>query len=41
MIVSGGENVFPLEVENLIAGREDIFEAAVIGVGPCSGRGST
>ncbi|MFQ6396481.1 acyl-CoA synthetase [Nocardia sp. KC 131] len=32
MIVSGGENVFPLEVENLIAGREDIFEAAVIGV---------
>ncbi|MGX1776215.1 acyl-CoA synthetase [Nocardia brasiliensis] len=32
MIVSGGENVFPLEVENLIAGREDIFEAAVVGV---------
>ncbi|MFG1791352.1 acyl-CoA synthetase [Nocardia sp. NPDC049149] len=32
MIVSGGENVFPLEVENLIAGRDDIFEAAVIGV---------
>ncbi|MFR9751306.1 acyl-CoA synthetase [Nocardia sp. 004] len=32
MIVSGGENVFPLEVENLLAGREDIFEAAVVGV---------
>ncbi|MEV6430683.1 acyl-CoA synthetase [Nocardia sp. NPDC051463] len=32
MIVSGGENVYPLEVENLIAGREDIFEAAVVGV---------
>ncbi|MBF6297058.1 acyl-CoA synthetase [Nocardia amamiensis] len=32
MIVSGGENVFPLEVENLIAGRDDIFEAAVVGV---------
>ncbi|MET7769610.1 acyl-CoA synthetase [Nocardia sp. NPDC005366] len=32
MIVSGGENVFPLEVENLIASRDDIFEAAVVGV---------
>ncbi|RJO79801.1 acyl-CoA synthetase [Nocardia panacis] len=32
MIVSGGENVFPLEVENLIAARADVFEAAVIGV---------
>ncbi|MBF6247034.1 AMP-binding protein, partial [Nocardia elegans] len=32
MIVSGGENVFPLEVENLIAGRDDVFEAAVVGV---------
>ncbi|MFE1595669.1 acyl-CoA synthetase [Nocardia sp. NPDC058705] len=32
MIVSGGENVFPLEVENLIAGRADVFEAAVVGV---------
>lgn len=32
MIVSGGENVYPLEVENLLAGREDVLEAAVIGV---------
>lgn len=32
MIVSGGENVYPLEVENLLANREDVIEAAVIGV---------
>ncbi|CAM3824223.1 acyl-CoA synthetase [Smaragdicoccus niigatensis] len=32
MIVSGGENVYPLEVENLLAERPDITEAAVIGV---------
>ncbi|MGL4306867.1 MAG: acyl-CoA synthetase [Mycobacteriaceae bacterium] len=32
MIVSGGENVFPLEVENLLADRHDVLEAAVIGV---------
>lgn len=32
MIVSGGENVFPLEVENLLADRDDVREAAVIGV---------
>jgi len=32
MIVSGGENVYPLEVENLLADREDVLEAAVIGV---------
>jgi len=32
MIVSGGENVFPAEVEDLLAGHEAIQEAAVIGV---------
>ncbi|GAC1435793.1 MAG: acyl-CoA synthetase [Solirubrobacteraceae bacterium] len=32
MIVSGGENVFPREVEDLLADHEDIEEAAVIGV---------
>ncbi len=32
MIVSGGENVFPIEVENLLADHPDIYETAVIGV---------
>ena len=32
MIVSGGENVFPREVEDLLAGHESIAEVAVIGV---------
>jgi fatty-acyl-CoA synthase len=32
MIVSGGENVFPIEVENLLVERADVLEAAVIGV---------
>jgi acyl-CoA synthetase (AMP-forming)/AMP-acid ligase II len=32
MIVSGGENVFPREVEDLLAKHPDIEEAAVIGV---------
>jgi fatty-acyl-CoA synthase len=32
MIVSGGENVFPSEVENLLAKHEAVSEAAVIGV---------
>jgi fatty-acyl-CoA synthase len=32
MIVSGGENVFPREVEDLLAARPDVVEAAVIGV---------
>jgi fatty-acyl-CoA synthase len=31
-IVSGGENVFPLEVENLLADHPEIVEAAVVGV---------
>jgi acyl-CoA synthetase (AMP-forming)/AMP-acid ligase II/uncharacterized membrane protein len=32
MIVSGGENVFPREVEDLIAGMKGVDEVAVIGV---------
>ena len=32
MIVSGGENVFPQEVEDLLSGHEKIGEAAVFGV---------
>jgi fatty-acyl-CoA synthase len=32
MIVSGGENVFPQEVEDLLSGHENIAEAAVFGV---------
>jgi acyl-CoA synthetase (AMP-forming)/AMP-acid ligase II len=32
MIVSGGENVFPREVEDLLASHQQIDEAAVIGV---------
>jgi fatty-acyl-CoA synthase len=32
MIVSGGENVFPIEIENLLADHPDIYEVSVIGV---------
>lgn len=32
MIVSGGENVYPLEVENLLAERDDVFDVAVVGI---------
>lgn len=32
MIVSGGENVFPIEVENLLVEHPDVLEAAVLGV---------
>ena len=32
MIISGGENVFPREVEDLLATHDDVIEVAVIGV---------
>ncbi|GAA1223527.1 acyl-CoA synthetase [Prauserella halophila] len=32
MIVSGGENVYPIEVENLLVEHPDILEAGVVGV---------
>ena len=32
MIVSGGENVFPVEVEDLLRGHEGIADVAVVGV---------
>ena len=32
MIISGGENIYPAEVENAIYSHEDIADVAVIGV---------
>ncbi len=32
MIVSGGENVYPIEVEKTLAGHAEVAEATVLGV---------
>jgi len=32
MVISGGENVYPAEIENVIANHSAVFEVAVIGV---------
>jgi long-chain acyl-CoA synthetase len=32
VIISGGENIYPIQVENAIAGQPDVLEVAVVGV---------
>lgn len=32
VIITGGENIFPVEIENFLMTHDDIFDAAVIGV---------
>ncbi|MDD4873979.1 MAG: class I adenylate-forming enzyme family protein [Dehalococcoidales bacterium] len=32
LIITGGENIFPIEVEEIIMGHPDVYDAAVIGI---------
>jgi fatty-acyl-CoA synthase len=32
IVISGGENIFPAEVENVLTGMEQVVETAVVGV---------
>ena len=32
MIISGGENIYPAEIENILAGHSDVADVAVLGV---------
>src|SRR5690606_18296713 len=32
MIISGGENIYPSEIENVLVGHESVLELSVIGV---------
>ena len=32
MLISGGENIYPAEIENLLSGHPDVIEVAVLGV---------
>ena len=32
MLISGGENVYPAEIENVLLGHEKIADAAVLGI---------
>src|SRR5690606_30185623 len=32
MIISGGENIYPAELENILAGHPAILEAAIVGL---------
>jgi acyl-CoA synthetase (AMP-forming)/AMP-acid ligase II len=32
MIISGGENVYPIEIEHVVSAHDDVLDVAVIGV---------
>ena len=38
MIIRGGENIYPIEIEHRLVAHPAILEAAVIGFGPCRAR---